>query len=91
MQLVISNINSPFGFKELEGIPSYRFGFKTNIRSIQVKIQYFDPELNESYVPYVVETSVGLDRLFLSILSSALLEEELASEKLEPFKFSLLH
>ncbi len=68
----------PFGFKELEGIHS-----RTNHDLSQhqehsgKKIQYFDPELNESYVPYVVETSVGLDRLFLSIMSSALLEEEL--------------
>ncbi|HNL39560.1 MAG TPA: His/Gly/Thr/Pro-type tRNA ligase C-terminal domain-containing protein, partial [Saprospiraceae bacterium] len=39
------------------------------------KMQYFDPELNESYVPYVVETSVGCDRMFLSVLSNALVEE----------------
>jgi len=48
------------------------------IKNIQKKkLQYFDPELNENYVPYVVETSVGLDRMFLSILSACLKEEPL--------------
>jgi glycyl-tRNA synthetase len=41
------------------------------------KIQYFDPELNESYVPYVVETSIGLDRMFLAIISNSYKEEQL--------------
>jgi len=41
------------------------------------KLQYFDSELNQSYVPYVVETSVGLDRLFLSVLASSFIEEPL--------------
>ena len=41
------------------------------------KLQYFDPELNESYVPYVVETSVGLDRMFLAVLSQSYCEEKL--------------
>jgi glycyl-tRNA synthetase len=41
------------------------------------KLQYFDPELNESYVPYVIETSIGLDRMFLAILSQSLKEEKL--------------
>jgi glycyl-tRNA synthetase len=43
------------------------------------KLQYFDPETNESYVPYVIETSIGLDRCFLAILSSAFKEEKLAN------------
>lgn len=66
----------PFGFKELEGIHS-RTDFDLNAHSEHSgkKMQYFDPELNESYVPYVVETSVGLDRMFLSILSNALVDE----------------
>lgn len=68
----------PFGFKELEGIHSRTdFDLKQHQEYSGKKLQYFDPELNESYVPYVVETSVGLDRLFLSILSSALIEEPL--------------
>ena len=41
------------------------------------KIQYFDPELNESYVPFVVETSIGVDRMFLQIMSASYFEEEL--------------
>lgn len=68
----------PFGFKELEGIHSRTdFDLKQHEQFSGKKLQYFDPELNQSYVPYVVETSVGLDRLFLSILSSALKEESL--------------
>ncbi len=68
----------PFGFKELEGIHSRTdFDLKQHENFSGKKLQYFDPELNQSYVPYVVETSVGLDRLFLSILSSALKEEPL--------------
>src|SRR3954463_11226148 len=66
----------PFGFKELEGIHSRTdFDLKQHEQFSGKKLQYFDPELNQSYVPYVVETSVGLDRLFLSILASALKEE----------------
>lgn len=68
----------PFGFKELEGIHSRTdFDLKQHEQFSGKKLQYFDPELNASYVPYVVETSVGLDRLFLSVLSSGLKEESL--------------
>ena len=68
----------PFGFKELEGIHSRTdFDLKQHEQFSGKKLQYFDPELNQSYVPYVVETSVGLDRLFLAVLSSALKEETL--------------
>ena len=68
----------PFGFKELEGIHSRTdFDLKQHEEFSGKKLQYFDPELNQSYVPYVVETSVGLDRLFLAVLSSALKEEAL--------------
>jgi glycyl-tRNA synthetase len=68
----------PFGFKELEGIHSRTdFDLKQHEEFSGKKLQYFDPELNQSYVPYVLETSVGLDRLFLSILSSSLKEETL--------------
>jgi len=68
----------PMGFKELEGIHSRTdFDLKQHEEYSGKKLQYFDPELNESYVPYVVETSVGLDRTFLAILSSSLQEEKL--------------
>ncbi len=66
----------PFGFKELEGIHSRTdFDLSQHQEFSGKKIQYFDTELNKSYVPYVVETSIGLDRMFLSILSSAFVEE----------------
>ena len=70
--------NFPMGFKELEGIHSRTdFDLKQHEKFSGKKLQYFDPELNESYVPYVVETSVGLDRTFLAILSAAYTEEVL--------------
>ena len=66
----------PFGFKELEGIHSRtNFDLTSHQELSGKKLQYFDPETNESYVPYVVETSIGLDRMFLAMLSSAYTEE----------------
>ena len=68
----------PFGFKELEGIHSRTdFDLANHEKYSGKKLQYFDPELNKSYVPYVVETSIGLDRMFLSVLSHAYQEETL--------------
>ena len=68
----------PFGFKELEGIHSRTdFDLSAHERYSGKKLQYFDPERNESYVPYVVETSVGLDRLFLALFSHCLKDEVL--------------
>lgn len=68
----------PFGFKELEGIHSRTdFDLKNHEKFSGKKLQYFDPELNESYVPYVIETSIGLDRMFLAILSHSYKEEKL--------------
>lgn len=70
--------NFPFGFKELEGIHSRTdFDLKAHEEYSGKKLQFFDPELNESYTPYVVETSIGLDRLFLAVISNALREETL--------------
>jgi glycyl-tRNA synthetase len=70
--------NFPFGFKELEGIHSRTdFDLKAHEQHSGKKLQYFDPELNQNYVPYVVETSVGLDRLFLATMSKAYVEEKL--------------
>lgn len=66
----------PMGFKELEGIHSRTdFDLKQHEVHSGKKLQYFDTITNESYVPYVVETSVGLDRLFLSILSATFKKE----------------
>jgi len=68
----------PFGFKELEGIHSRTdFDLASHEKYTGKKLQYFDPERNENYVPYVVETSIGLDRMFLAVLSHALTEETL--------------
>ncbi len=68
----------PFGFKELEGIHSRTdFDLSSHEKHSGKKMQYFDPELNERYVPYVVETSIGLDRMFLAVFSHSLVEEEL--------------
>ena len=70
--------NFPFGFKELEGIHSRTdFDLSQHEKFSNKKLQYFDPEENKSYVPYVIETSIGLDRMFLSVFSNALQEEEL--------------
>jgi glycyl-tRNA synthetase len=70
--------NFPMGFKELEGIHSRTdFDLKQHEEFSNKKLRYFDPETQESYVPYVLETSIGLDRMFLAVLSSALREETL--------------
>lgn len=70
--------NFPMGFKELEGIHSRTdFDLKSHEEFSGKKLRYFDPETNESFIPYVVETSVGLDRMFLAVLSNAYCEEKL--------------
>ena len=70
--------NFPFGFKELEGIHSRTNYDLTQHQNLSgKKLQYFDPELNESYVPYVVETSVGLNRTFLALMCSGYKNEKL--------------
>ena len=70
--------NFPMGFKELEGVHSRTdFDLKQHEEHSNKKLRYFDPETQESYVPYVVETSIGLDRMFLATLSAALQEETL--------------
>lgn len=68
----------PFGFKEVEGIHSRtNFDLSQHEKYSGKNIKYFDPEINESYVPYVIETSIGVDRMFLSIMSAAYTEEKL--------------
>ena len=68
----------PMGFKELEGIHSRTdFDLKQHEQFSGKKLQYFDPELNQNYVPYVVETSVGLDRMFLAVMSASYKNEKL--------------
>jgi len=71
----------PFGFKEVEGIHSRTdFDLKQHQQYSGKKMQYFDPEKGESYIPCVIETSIGLDRMFLHIISASYIEEELKKE-----------
>ncbi len=68
----------PFGFKEVEGIHSRtNFDLSQHEKFSGKKIQYFDPELSESYTPYVIETSIGVDRMFLSVFCSSYEEQKL--------------
>ncbi len=71
----------PFGFKEVEGIHSRTdFDLSQHEKYCGKKIQYFDPELGETYTPYVIETSIGVDRMFLTIMAGAYGEEELEKD-----------
>ena len=68
----------PFGFKEVEGIHSRtNFDLSQHAKYSGKKIEYFDPELNQSYTPYVIETSIGVDRMFLSVMCSSYEEQQL--------------
>jgi glycyl-tRNA synthetase len=70
----------PFGFKEVEGIHSRTdFDLKQHQEFSGKKMQYFDPEVNQSYIPYVIETSIGLDRLFLTVMANSLVQEDLST------------
>jgi glycyl-tRNA synthetase len=94
----------PIGFKELEGIHSRTdFDLRNHQEYSKKKMQYFDPEVNQNYIPYVVETSVGLDRTFMMIMSEAYTEEDLSTPekqdsrvvlkfppKLAPIKLAIL-
>jgi glycyl-tRNA synthetase len=71
----------PFGFKEVEGIHSRTdFDLGNHQDYSGKKITYFDPETSQTYVPFVVETSIGLDRMFLQVISAAYAEEALTKE-----------
>ena len=91
----------PFGFKELEGIHSRTdFDLSQHEKFSGKKLQFFDPELGKNYVPYVVETSIGVDRMFLAVFSNSLVDEKLedGSERtvlklpavLAPYKAAIL-
>ncbi len=91
----------PFGFKELEGIHSRTdFDLKAHEEHSGKKLQYFDHAENKSYTPYVLETSIGLDRMFLAVFSNSFVEEELENNTtrtvlrlpavLAPFKAAVL-
>ena len=91
----------PFGFKEVEGIHSRtNYDLSQHEKFSGTKMRYFDPDTNESYVPYDVETSIGVDRMFLSVLCHAFKEEKLENgtsrvvlslpEPLAPIKCAVL-
>jgi glycyl-tRNA synthetase len=72
----------PIGFKEVEGIHSRTdFDLKSHQEYSKKKLQYFDNEINENYIPYVIETSIGLDRTVMMILSEAYAEEDLSTSE----------
>jgi glycyl-tRNA synthetase len=68
----------PFGFKEVEGIHSRtNFDLSQHEKFSGRQIKYFDPESGESFTPYVIETSIGVDRMFLSVMCHSYTEEKL--------------
>ncbi len=72
----------PFGFREVEGIHSRTdFDLKQHQEFSGKKMQFFDPEINKNYIPYVVETSIGLDRMFLTVLCNAYEEQDLSTDE----------
>ncbi len=72
----------PFGFKEVEGIHSRTdFDLAQHQKFSGKKMQYFDPEINQNYIPYVIETSIGLDRLFLTVLCNSFEEQDLSTDE----------
>ncbi len=74
--------NFPFGFKEVEGIHSRTdFDLKQHAELSGKKLTYFDTEINQHYIPYVIETSIGLDRAVLMVLSHAYREEDLSTDE----------
>jgi len=95
----------PFGWKELEGVHSRTdYDLKRHQEFSKKKMQYFDSEINQNYIPYVIETSVGLDRLVLTVLSLAYEEQKWKREdgsddsrtvlklpaKIAPYKLAIL-
>lgn len=72
--------NFPIGFKEVEGIHSRGdFDLSQHQQYSKKKMQYFDSEINQNYIPYVIETSIGLDRTVMMVLSEAYEEQDLST------------
>ena len=94
----------PFGWGELWGVADRTdYDLTQHIKTSGKTLDYFDPETNERYVPYVIEPSLGVERLFLSVLTDAYDEENLGTEEkpdvrtvlrihpaLAPFKAAIL-
>ncbi|MGX7576721.1 glycine--tRNA ligase [Candidatus Karelsulcia muelleri] len=74
----------PFGFKELEGIHSRtNFDLKNHEKYSKKRFRVFDKEKHKFYIPYIIETSIGLDRMFLAVFSAALKKETIKDTKKE--------
>ncbi len=93
----------PFGWGELWGVADRTdYDLTQHINTSGKSLDYFDPETNERYIPYVIEPSLGVERLFLTILTEAYDEEVVDAEKndtrvvlrlhptLAPFKCAIL-
>lgn len=71
----------PTGYKEVEGIHSRtNYDLSQHAKYCKKKLEYFDPTLNKNYTPYVLETSIGVDRLFLSVIFACLRQEQLEND-----------
>ena len=82
----------PMGFKEVEGIHSRSdFDLTQHQQYSGKKMTYFDTEINKHYIPFVIETSIGLDRMFLLILSQSYEEEVLNKEDGSKDSRTVLH
>ena len=83
----------PFGFKEVEGIHSRTdFDLANHQALSRKKLQYFDPKINKNYVPYVIETSAGADRLFFMLMCNSYVEETvMAGDKEKQRRYLKLH
>ena len=78
----------PIGWQEVEGIHSRTdYDLRRHQEYSGKKMEYFDPQTQERYLPYVVETSVGLDRTILMLLCEAYREEEVEGEQRVVMKF----
>ncbi|HEY0042739.1 MAG TPA: glycine--tRNA ligase [Flavisolibacter sp.] len=81
--------NFPIGFKEVEGIHSRTdFDLKAHQEYSKKKMQYFDNDIDEAtgkpfgnYIPYVIETSIGVDRTVMMVLSEAYQEQDLSTDE----------
>ena len=90
----------PFGWGELWGIANRTdYDLSQHSKHSNTTLEYFDPETNEKYIPYCIEPSLGLGRLFLSILCDAYTEDEVDGEKrnllklhpaIAPYKVAIL-
>ncbi len=78
----------PFGWGELWGIASRtNYDLSQHQKFSNVNMSYLDPVTNEKYIPYVIEPSLGLERLVLTVLADAYCEEQLENDTRQVMKF----